>query len=459
VSGIEEIRINQEDHNPLGFEKISSLLWKFSLPAIIGMLVNAFYNIVDRIFIGNAVELGSNGLAGITIGFPIMVIQLSIGILFGVGGATLFSMKLGAKEYKEAEKAMGNAFLLLIISSFLFALFGQVYLEKLLHLFGASEVILPYAMKYMRVIFFGSMFQIVSLGMNSFLRAVGKPKLAMITMFVGAGTNIVLDPIFIYVFKMGMAGAALATIISQFISMIWILHYFLNKKTKHRITLVGMRPRAKVIRDITSLGIPGFLMQISNSILNVVLNKALLQYGGDLAISSFGIVNSVQTILLMPIIGLNQGVQPIVSYNFGAKKYERIKEVERLAMITATIIVIVGFIITRIFPEQIVTLFNQEEALIQLGSKAVTLWFLCLPFIGFQVLGANFFQTIGRSKTATFLTLSRQVVFLIPAIILFSNAWGLEGIFYAAPFADGISAIITGLFFFFAIKKLNEIAK
>lgn len=445
-----------EKENPLGTEKISSLLMKFSIPAIVGMVVNALYNIVDRIFIGNAADLGSNGLAGITIGFPIMIILLSIGILFGVGGATLFSIKLGQGKSDEADEVLGNTFTMLLISGVLFMVLGQVFLTPMLRIFGASETVLPYAMTYMRVIFFGAVFQVLSIGMNSFLRADGQPKLAMITMFVGAGTNIILDPLFIYGFKMGMAGAAFATILSQFISMVWILRYFFNKNHKHRIQLKYMSIRKKVFSEVTALGMPGFLMQLSNSLLNVILNKSLMLYGGDIAISGMGIVNSVQTILLMPIIGLNQGVQPIVSFNFGAQKYDRIKTAERLAIISATIIVTVGWLLTRLFPSQIVSLFNSEPDLISFGSTSIKAWFLCLPFTGFQILGANFFQAIGRPRSSMFLTLTRQVLILIPAIIIFSRIWGLNGILYAAPFADGLSAILTGVWFYFGIRSLPE---
>ncbi|MDK2965036.1 MATE family efflux transporter [Lacrimispora sp.] len=444
-----------EQTNTLGTEKISSLLVKFSVPAIIGMVVNALYNIVDRIFIGNASDLGANGLAGITIGFPIMVILLSIGILFGVGGATLFSIKLGENEFEDADLSLGNAFTLLLISGMIFFIMGQIFLVPLLRLFGASEIILPYSIAYMRVIFFGAVFQVVSMGMNNFLRADGQPKLAMITMFVGAGTNIILDPLLIYVFKLGMAGAALATIFSQCISMLWILSYFLTKRSKHRIRIKYMRLRSNTVIRIASLGLPGFLMQFTNSLLNIVLNRSLLTYGGDIAVSGMGIINSVQTFLLMPITGLTQGVQPIVSFNFGAKNYERIKAVEKLAIFMATIIVVIGWVLTRLFPENIVSLFNREQDLIQFGSYALKIWFLSLPLIGFQILGANYFQAIGKTVSAMILTLTRQVILLIPAILLFSKLWGVNGILYAAPFADGFSAIITGAGFYFGIRSLS----
>ena len=443
-----------EAANPLGTEKVSKLLWQFSIPAIIGMVVNALYNVVDRIYIGHAPGLGANGLAGITIGFPIMIILLSIGILFGVGGATLFSMKLGEGKTKEAELALGNAFSLLIISGLLFMLLGHIFLSPVLSAFGASEKILPFAMSYMRIIFSGAVFQIVSIGLNNFLRADGQPKLAMITMFMGAGVNIILDPVFIYVLDMGMAGAALATILSQFISMVWILSYFLSKRSHHQIQVKNMPIKLSIATRITALGMPNFLLQLGNSVLNVVLNMTLLSYGGDIAVSGMGIVNSIQTILLMPITGLVQGAQPIVSFNFGAKKFQRVRETQKYAITIATIIVLLGWLATRFMPEQLVRLFNNEPELLAFGAKALQTWFLFLPVIGFQIVASNFFQAPGRTRSAIFLTLTRQIILLIPAILLFSQTWGMDGLLHAAPFADACAALLTGVFYIGGIKRL-----
>jgi len=278
----------------------------------------------------------------------------------------------------------------------------------------------------------------------------------MITMFVGAGTNILLDPLFIYGLDMGMAGAALATILSQALSTTWILAYFLSNRSHHKLKLKHMRLKKDVVVSATVLGLPGFVLQVNNSLLNVVLNKNLLLFGGDIAVSGMGIINSVQTILLMPITGLNQGVSPIISFNYGAKKYGRIITAEKLAIIAATAIVFTGWILTRLFPVQIVSLFNREPELIRFGSFALKTWFWCLPIIGFQILGANFFQAIGRPGSAMILTLTRQVLLLIPAIFLFSHFWGLNGILYAAPFADGIATLVTGIWFFFGIRSLNR---
>jgi len=445
-----------EHTNPLGEEKVSKLLYKFSIPAIVGMMVNALYNIVDRIYIGNSPDLGANGIGGITISFPLTIILLSIGILFGQGGATLFSMNLGAKKHEGAQEALGNAFIMLILVGFSYMLLSQLFLVRLLKLFGASKTILPYAVEYMRYILFGSVFQVVSMGLNNFMRADGNPKLAMYTMFLGAGTNIVLDPVFIYGFKMGMAGAAIATVISQLFSFIWVVSYFTGKKSKVKLILKYIKPKFNVVFKILSLGLPGFSLQIANSLLNLILNKNLQLYGGDIAVSGMGVINSVQTMLIMPIIGLNQGVQPIISFNFGAKNYDRVKNAAKLAVKTATIVTTIGFVITRLFPLQIISLFNREPDMLEFGSHAIITWFLCLPVVGFQIIGANFFQALGRYKTSMFLTLTRQIIILIPSIIIFSKIWGIKGLVYAAPFADSLSFLFTASFFYYGIKHLEN---
>ncbi|MFA9464448.1 MAG: MATE family efflux transporter [Velocimicrobium sp.] len=441
--------------NPLGEEKVYKLLIKFSLPAVVGMMVNALYNIVDRIYIGNSPNLGANGLAGITIGFPLMIILLSLGILFGVGGATLFSMKLGEGEKEEAEHALGNAFFLLVFFGFLVMIVGELFLRPILLSFGASATVLPYSIEYMRIIFLGSIFQIVSMGLNNFIRADGNPKLAMLTMFLGAGTNIILDPIFIYLFRMGMSGAALATILSQCISTIWVVSYFIGKHSKNKLRIKYLAPVTSIIFKITSLGLPGFALQIANSLLNAVLNKTLLQYGNDLAVSGMGIINSIQTLLIMPVIGINQGVQPIISFNYGAKKYKRVKTATMLAIAAATVTVMIGYAITRLFPSQLISMFNREPELLAFGRNAINAWFLFLPVVGFQIIASNFFQAIGRSRAAMFLTLTRQVILLIPAILLFPRIWGMNGLLHSAPFADCLSAIVTAIWFYFGMKKLD----
>lgn len=440
--------------NPLGEEKVSKLLLRFSLPAITGMMVNALYNVVDRIYIGNSPELGADGIAGITIGFPIMIISLAIGILFGVGGATNFSINLGRKKYEEAENFLGNTFSLLVLAGIFYMILVQLNLQTALIFFGASEKVLPYSMEYMRIIAFGMPFHIVSIGMNHFIRADGNPKLAMYTMFLGAGTNIVLDPIFIYGFKMGMAGAAWATIISQFFSFLWVTSYFNGKKSKNKLKATYMKLKLNLVGKITALGLPGFSLQLASSLLNATLNKSLFLYGGDIAISGMGVINSIQTLLLMPIIGLNQGAQPIISFNYGAQKIDRVKDTIKLALKVATSIVVFGFIITRLFPVQLISMFNREPELIEFGRSAIFAWFLAFPVVGFQIVGSNFFQAIGKPKSAMFLSLTRQLILLMPAIIVFPKFFGVKGILYAAPFADILSFLLTALLLYLNIKKL-----
>lgn len=442
--------------NPLGENKISKLLIQFSVPAIVGMMANALYNIVDRIFIGNKVDLGALGIAAITVSFPIMIILMALGLLFGIGGATLFAIKLGQKKEEEAEKAMGNAFSLLLLAGLTFTIFGQLFLTQILTLFGASVEVLPYAKEYMRIIFLGASFQIISMGMNNFIRADGNPKIAMLSMFLGAGINLILDPIFIFVLDMGMAGAAIATVISQICSSIWVVGYFFSKRSRSKLKRANMRLRKALILTIISLGIPVFTLQLANSLLNVVLNKTLIAYGGDLGISAMGIVNSLQTLLIMPVIGINQGVLPIISFNFGARQFDRVKEAAKLSILAASALVMIGYLATRFFPTQLVSLFNHEPDLLRLGSFALRRWFLFAPLIGFQIIGANFFQAIGRPRSAMFLTLSRQVIFLIPAILIFPLFWGLEGILFAAPFADMLSTLVTAFFFYYGIKNLEK---
>lgn len=443
--------------NVLGTEKIGTLILKFSVPAIIGMVVSATYNIVDRIYIGNAADLGPNGLAGITVSFPLMLIQLAIGVLFGVGGATLFAIRLGQKKPQEAEQVLGNAFVLLVVTSLLYMAFGQLFLTQILSMFGASETVLPYAADYLRVIFLGSVFQIISLGLNHFVRADGSPKIAMMTMFIGAGINIVLDPVFIYGFGWGMAGAAWATILAQAVSATWVVLYFIGQRSHHHLRQTHLRLNVGVVQQIAALGMPGFLLQLASSVLNTVLNKSLLMYGGDVAISGMGVINSVQTFLVMPVIGLNQGVQPIVSFNFGAHQLQRVREAILKAMGIATAIVGVGFIVTRLAPGLLVAFFNRDADLMAFTVPALSTWFLLLPVVGFQILGANFFQAIGRYKTAMVLTLTRQVLILIPAVVILPMVWGLQGILYAAPLADGLAAVLTLWIFVKTLRELENI--
>lgn len=439
----------------LGDEKIRKLLIEFSLPATIGMLVNALYNIIDRIYIGNSPDLGALGIAGITISFPITLVMMAIALLFGVGGATMYSIKLGEKKPDQAGKYLGNAVMMLIVSSIIFTLFSLLFLQPLLELFGASIEVLPYARDYMRIVLWGSIFQALSMGLNNFMRADGSPKLAMVSMFLGAGFNIIFDPIFIYGFRWGMQGAALATIGGQLLTTIWVVSYFTGKKCTIKLKLKNMKAEMTLLISIVKTGMPSFLRQIANGLMNITLNKSLILYGGDIAVSAIGVINSIQTFMIMPIFGITQGAQPIIGYNFGAKQSARVKEGLKWAIYLATSIAIIGWLITRIFPNELMRMFSRDQELILFGAKAIRIWFLWLPVIGFQIVSANYFQAIGKSGVATFLTSTRQLIFLIPAIIILPQFFGLSGILYAAPLADFLSTFITGIWLWVELKHLN----
>lgn len=434
-------------------KNILLLLIEFSLPAMIGMLVNAIYNIVDRMFIGNSPDLGSIGLAGISICYPVTLILMAISLMVGMGGATRFSIFLGRGDREKAGKYIGNALTITVIFGLVFMIFGNIFLEPLLKVLGASQTVLPYAKQYLSIILFGAVFQCVAMAGNNFSRAQGNPKNAMISQMLGAGFNILFDYILIMIFHMGMTGAALATIGGQCLSAIWQLTFLFGKRTIIPINRELLKLKMVYVIDIIKTGIPAFLMQISNSVLNIILNSTLVKYGGDVALSAIGIVTSVQTLLLMPITGLMQGQQPLISYNYGARKMQRVKETIRYAAIGATIISVVGFLAVQLLTKNIVYMFNDEKEVVSLCCKALHIWFMLLPVIGCQIMCANYFQAVGKIKISSILNLLRQVIILIPSILILSQLFGLFGIFYAVPLADGMAFVITMILFLKAIKK------
>lgn len=444
------------DHSKqLGELEIPRLLLKFSIPAIIGMLVTASYNIIDRIFIGRGV--GSLGIAGITIGFPIMILMMAFGMLIGLGATALISLKLGEQKKDEAENILGNGMILLVLIYSIISILGLLFIKPLLVLFGASESILPYAISYMRIILYGAVFQGIAFGMNNFIRAEGNPRIAMFTMLISAIINIILDPIFIFYFGLGIEGAAIATVISQMVSAVWVLYYFLGGGSTLKISIKNLSLNPEVIKKIVAIGSAPFALQIAASLLHIILNNSLGYYGGDVAISAIGIFQSIMMMILMPVFGINQGSQPIIGYNYGAKKYDRVKRTLKLAIMAASSIVLLGFIITRIFPQQLIMLFNSEDVeLISIGIQAITIGFLALPFIGFQIVGANYFQAIGKPKQAMLLSLSRQVLLLIPAVLILPRFFGLLGVLMALPIADICSSLLTGTWLYLELKSLQK---
>ena len=439
----------------MGSKKILPLLVEFSIPAIIGMLVNAIYNVVDRIFIGNAPGLGAIGIAGITISYPVTLVLMAISLMVGVGGATRFSIALGQKKHKEAAIYQGNAIILTVIFGLIFMVFGNLFVNSLLVMLGSSDRVLPYARDYLSIVLYGAVFQCVTMCGNNFSRAQGNPKNAMISQLIGAGFNIVFDYIFIIKFNMGMQGAALATIGGQFLSMIWQLCYLCSNRSLIKLDLQHIKIRISFALDIIRTGIPAFLMQMANSVLNFILNSSLGTYGGDVAISAVGIITSFQTICQMPLTGLMQGQQPLISYNYGAQKIDRVKETLKYSIIGGTIIALLGFLAVELFPKTIILMFNNEPEVVELGTRAIRIWFICLPLLGAQIMSANYFQCIGKIKVASVLNLLRQVIVLIPMILILSSLIGLDGIFIAVPIADLTAFLITIFLFIKSIRKIK----
>lgn len=436
-------------------EKISHLLLKFAIPAIVGMLVNALYNIVDKIFVGQAVE--PLAIAGIAVGLPINIIMMAFGMLVGVGATSLISIRLGEKQIEEAELILGNAMVLAVTIYFIISILGLIFLEEILRLFGASNTVMPYAKDYMSIILLGGVFQGIAFTMNNFIRADGNPKIAMGTMLIGAILNIILDYIFILKFDKGIKGAAIATVISQIVSAIWVLRYFFSGKSMLKVRSKNFKLRLSIVKNIIAIGSAPFAMQIASSVLNVIMLNSLGEHGGDLAISAISAINSISMLILMPVFGINQGAQPIIGYNYGAKNFDRVKQTLKYAILAATTVVTSGFIISRIFGPQLIGLFGKNNPeFIQIGTEGLHIFLLMFPVVGFQIVSSNYFQAIGKPRQAMFLSLSRQVLLLIPLILVLPGFFGLKGIWMAAPISDIGSSILAGVFLIREINGLNN---
>jgi len=436
-------------------QNISSLLWKFSLPAIAGMLINALYNIVDRIFVGRGV--GSLAIAATTVAFPIMLILMAVSILIGIGATALISIRLGEQRIEEAEKVAGNATVMLIAFPLVIAVIYLLFPEPILMVFGASKEVLPYARDFVHIIMLGSAFGSISMGMNNFIRAEGNPRLAMFTQVTGALINGILNYIFIFKLGLGIKGSALATVSGQLFSSIWVLSYFWSGRSLVKIKLKNLKLQIPIFISIVSIGFAPFAMQVANSIQQSILNKTLLAYGGDLALSAVGIMMSIAALLFMPIVGLSQGAQPLIGFNYGARQYDRVKETVKKAVIAGTCIASAGYMVINIWPTQIVGLFSKgDTALTEMTSQAMRVFFALFPVVGFQIVCSNYFQAVGKPVQSTILSLSRQVLLFIPLLLILPKFWGINGIWRTAPMADGMSVLLTTIFICLEMKYLSR---
>ena len=432
-----------KQENYLGEAPIGKILIKYSIPAIIGMIVNALYNVVDRMFIGKIPNVGSLAMAGLGVTMPIVTILLAFGMLIGVGSSANISIKLGQKRRDEAEKILGNSVTLSLLIGAILTIIGIVFGDKLLMLFGASVNALPFAKAYINIILFGAIFNIIAFALSSSVRADGNPRKSAVIMVVGCLTNIVLDAVFIFVFGWGIKGAAFATIISQAITAIWIILYYTKGKSNLKLRKENMKLDLKLVKMIFAIGSAPFAMQIAASLVQVIANNTLKIYGGDLAIGAMATISAIAMLFLMPIFGINQGSQPIIGYNYGAKKYERAKKTYLISVTAAIIVLVIGFLVVEIFPTVIVGLFNKDEELMKIAKNGVRIYLSMLPITAISITGSNYFQAIGSVKKAMLLSLLRQILLLIPLLLILPGIFGLTGVWLAQPVADVLATIIT----------------
>ena len=418
------------------------------------MMAQASYNLVNRIFVGHA--LGPEGIAGTTVAFPFMLIVLAFGMLIGFGATALISLRLGEGKKAEAQQVLGNATVLLIVASFFITAAGLLWLNKILVIFGASDTISPYARDYLRIIVLGTVFQTVAFGLNAAIRGEGNPKIAMLSMLISVLLNAVLAPIFIFGLSWGMQGAALATVISQAVTAVWVVAYFFSGSSVLKLHADTLRLNADVCRQIIIFGSPPFAMQLAASVLQSILNHQLGVYGGDLAISVMGVLYAMFMMVAMPIFGINQGAQPIIGYNYGAERFDRVKKTLELAILAATGIAIVGFGVMMLFPGQVIRLFSRHDpSLLALGTHAIRISTLMLPLVGFQIVGASYFRAVGKPKEAMLLMLSRQVLLLVPAALVLPLFFGLDGVWAALPTSDFGASLLTGIYLLVELRELK----
>lgn len=441
--------------NELGDGKINSLLWKFSWPAVIAMLINSLYNIIDRIFVGHGV--GSIAIAATTVAFPIMLILMAVSVLIGVGATSLISIRLGEKKPKEAEKIVGNATLLLILLPICISIIYFLFSDPILIFFGASAEVLPYAKEFTHIIMLASALGSLSMGMVNFIRAEGNPRMSMYTQVIGTVINIVLNYTFVMKLGFGIKGSALATVCGQTFSAIWVLSYFLWGPSLLKIRLKNFRLKKSLVISIMCIGFAPFSMQLANSLQNVILNKSLMTYSGDMALSAMGIISSVATLMFMPILGISQGAQPIIGFNYGAQQFDRVKETLKKAVIVGTIIAVVSTAVVHLWSIQIAGMFNNNNVeLTKLTAHAMSVYFFMFPVAGFQIVCSQYFQAVGKPIQSTILGLSRQLLLLIPLLLILPHFWGTEGIWRTPPIADILSALITAIVISLEMKHINE---
>ena len=442
----------------LGTQTIGKLLIRLSGPAITGMLVMSMYNLVDTIFVGKGV--GTLALAALAVCFPIQLFLLAVGKTVGIGAASIISRKLGSGREKEAGRIAGGSFFLAALFGLLISISGLIFLDPVLKLFGASSSILPFARDYLSIILLGGTFFTVTVCSNNIARSEGNTRVAMISMFAGAGLNIILDPIFIFVLNMGIRGAAIATVIGQLSAFAWITGYFFRGRSHLKFDWRHLVPRLRQSLNVLRIGSPSFARIVSGSIMAIAVNNSIMHYGHEIHLAVLGVTNRMLMFALMPLFGLIQGLQPIVGYNYGAGSYERVKKALKYAVISATVLSGAYWLLFELAPRFMLSLFSNDEVLISSGAGILKVLVLMMPVVGFQVIGAGTFQVLGKAGISFVLSISRQIFFLIPLMLLLPHLISppLTGVWAAFPLADLLAACVTAVFFIREIRNMKLLA-
>lgn len=438
----------------LGTKPVGQLLRQYALPAIVAMVASSLYNIIDRAFIGQVV--GPMAISGLAITFPFMNLSGAFGAAVGVGASTAISVKLGQKDYQTAEQLLGNTVTLNLLIGFVFSVVCLVFLDPILYFFGASNETLPYARSFMQIILLGNMVTHMYFGMNAVLRAASKPRQAMNATIFTVLMNILLDSVFILWWGWGIRGAAVATVLSQSMALMYQLKLFMNKQQLLHFKRGIYRLRKDLVSNIISVGVSPFLMNLCACLIVIFMNNQLVRYGGDLSVGSYGIANAISTIFMMFVIGVNQGMQPIAGYNYGSQQLDRLIKVLRLAILSATIIMTTGWMIAMFLPYYCARLFTTDLTLIEISIKAIRIDMLFFPFVGSQMVITNFFQCIRKVKVSIFLSLSRQLLFLLPLLYILPQFFGLYGVWYALPASDITAAIVANIIMFKYMGRLKK---
>ena len=425
----------------LGTKPVGKLLAQYALPAIIAMTAASLYNIIDRVFIGQVV--GPMAISGLAITFPFMNLAAAFGAAVGVGASTTISVKLGQKDYESAENILGNTITLNLIVGLAFGGICLLFLDPILRFFGASDATLPYARDFMQVILAGNVFSHMYFGMNAVLRAASKPRMAMFATIFTVGMNILLDVVFILWWHWGIKGAAFATIIAQVLALCWQMKLFTNKSELLHLKQGIYKLKSNLVRNIISIGISPFLMNACACVIVIFINNQLVRFGGDMAVGAYGIANSIAMIFVMFVIGLNQGMQPIAGYNYGAQQYDRMMRVVKLSIITAVCIMLTGWSLAMFAPYHCARMFTTDPELIKGSIKAIHIIMMMFPLIGSQMVITNFFQCIGKVKISIFLSLSRQLLFLLPLLAILPNFYGINGVWASMPTSDFIAVVVA----------------